>query len=139
MSTLREIAAMGATGFAGAAFEADMYGQGYGAPAGGNFDEAANRVFTDGFAVARNVALFFAAPFVGLAYIVAFPFVGLGMLAWFGGKALMKYAVAKKAAEAGKRVGMIVAAPLLGLAFVMLLPLLGAGMLVWTGGRAALE
>ena len=34
--------------------------------------------------VARNVALFFAAPFIGLAYIVAFPFVGfwaLGRLA----------------------------------------------------------
>lgn len=31
---------------------------------------------------ARNVALFLLAPFVGLAYAVAFPFVGLGMLAW---------------------------------------------------------
>ena len=27
--------------------------------------------------VAKNVALFFAAPFIGLAYIIAFPFVGL--------------------------------------------------------------
>jgi hypothetical protein len=32
----------------------------------------------------RNVALFLAAPFVGLAYIVALPFVGLGMLVWLG-------------------------------------------------------
>ena len=30
--------------------------------------------------VARNLALFFAAPFIGLAYIVAFPFVGFYML-----------------------------------------------------------
>jgi DNA-binding NtrC family response regulator len=30
--------------------------------------------------VARNVALFFAAPFIGLAYIVAFPFVGAWMV-----------------------------------------------------------
>jgi hypothetical protein len=30
------------------------------------------------------VALFLAAPFVGLAYIVALPFVGLGMLVWLG-------------------------------------------------------
>jgi hypothetical protein len=30
--------------------------------------------------VARNVALFFAAPFIGLAYIVAFPFVGAYMI-----------------------------------------------------------
>jgi hypothetical protein len=27
--------------------------------------------------VAKNVALFFAAPFIGLAYIIAFPFVGI--------------------------------------------------------------
>ena len=30
----------------------------------------------------KNIALFLAAPFVGLAYILAFPVVGLGMLAW---------------------------------------------------------
>ena len=34
--------------------------------------------------VARNVALFFAAPFIGLAYIVAFPFVGFYMIARSG-------------------------------------------------------
>ena len=28
----------------------------------------------------KNVALFFAAPFLGLAYVVALPFVGMGML-----------------------------------------------------------
>ena len=36
----------------------------------------------------KNVALFFAAPFIGLAYIVIGPIVGLGMLAWFGFRAL---------------------------------------------------
>lgn len=36
----------------------------------------------------RNVALFFAAPFVGLAYIVALPFVGLGALAVVGFRAV---------------------------------------------------
>lgn len=42
--------------------------------------------------IARNVALFFAAPFIGLAYIIAFPFVGFYMIARcgvrlaFGGK-----------------------------------------------------
>lgn len=34
--------------------------------------------------VARNVALFFAAPFIGLAYILAFPFVGVYMIARCG-------------------------------------------------------
>ena len=29
----------------------------------------------------KNIALFFAAPFIGLAYIVALPFVGLGIMA----------------------------------------------------------
>jgi hypothetical protein len=40
--------------------------------------------------VAKNVALFAAAPFIGLAYAVAFPFVAVGALAWFGAKALAK-------------------------------------------------
>ena len=35
----------------------------------------------------RDVALFFAAPFIGLAYIVALPFVGLGLILWLGLKA----------------------------------------------------
>ena len=38
----------------------------------------------------RDVGLFIAAPFIGLAYIVLFPFVGLGMLAWLGIGALLK-------------------------------------------------
>ncbi len=36
----------------------------------------------------RDVALFFAAPFIGLAYIIALPFVGLGAILWYGVKAL---------------------------------------------------
>jgi len=36
----------------------------------------------------RNVALFIAAPFIGLAYILAFPFVGLGIVAWMGVRSL---------------------------------------------------
>ncbi|HET7729381.1 MAG TPA: hypothetical protein VFK48_05050 [Usitatibacter sp.] len=31
---------------------------------------------------ARDVALFAAAPFVALGYVLAFPFVGLALLAW---------------------------------------------------------
>jgi hypothetical protein len=30
--------------------------------------------------VAKNVALFLAAPFIGLAYIIAFPFIGVAAL-----------------------------------------------------------
>ena len=36
----------------------------------------------------RNVALFVAAPVIGLVYVVALPFVGIGMLAWMGVKAV---------------------------------------------------
>jgi hypothetical protein len=32
----------------------------------------------------KDVALFFAAPFVGLAYLMAFPLIGIGMLVWMG-------------------------------------------------------
>lgn len=35
----------------------------------------------------RNVLLFVAAPFIGLAYAVAFPVVGLGALAWMAYRA----------------------------------------------------
>ncbi len=34
--------------------------------------------------VLKNIALFFAAPFIGLAYIIALPFVGLGVMAVLG-------------------------------------------------------
>ncbi|MCX7176140.1 MAG: response regulator [Proteobacteria bacterium] len=38
----------------------------------------------------KNIALFLAAPMIGLAYVVAMPFVGIAMLVWFGSKALLK-------------------------------------------------
>jgi hypothetical protein len=44
--------------------------------------------------VAKNVALFAAAPFIGLAYATAFPFVAVGMLAWYAVRALVNKAKA---------------------------------------------
>ena len=41
---------------------------------------------------AKNVALFAAAPFIGLVYAAAFPFVAVGMLAWYGVRAARKRA-----------------------------------------------
>jgi len=41
---------------------------------------------------AKNVALFIAAPFIGLAYALAFPFVGLALLARHGYRALVSKA-----------------------------------------------
>jgi CheY-like chemotaxis protein len=39
---------------------------------------------------ARNVGLFLVAPFIGLAYALAFPFIGLGLIAWYGYGALVE-------------------------------------------------
>ena len=46
-----------------------------------------------GSRVGRNLFLFMAAPWIGLAYIIAFPFIGFGMIVKFGLQAALKYAV----------------------------------------------
>ena len=92
----------------------------------------------------KNVALFFAAPFVGLAYILAFPFVGLGMLAWMAIEAQKKKseeaAMLRPAAPAKpsvvKTIAMVLAAPFIGLAYVVVGPIVGLGMLLWFGLQA---
>ena len=86
--------------------------------------------------VVKNVALFFAAPFIGLAYLLAFPFIGLGMLAWMGGRELMKYRAVRATAGFIKYFTLLVAAPLLGLAYIIALPFIGFAMLAWAGVRA---
>jgi len=80
----------------------------------------------------RNVALFFAAPFIGLAYLLAFPFVGFALLAWVAAKAIMKNDLARPIATA-------LAAPFVGLAFVTVGPLAGLGALGWIGVNALLK
>jgi len=82
---------------------------------------------------AKNIALFLAAPIVGLLYIAAAPFVGAAMLAWFGGKALVK---AIRRSENATRIASAVAAPFIGLAFVIALPIVGIGALGWVGTKA---
>ncbi len=80
----------------------------------------------------KNVALFFAAPFVGLAYILALPFVGLGLLAWLAGKAMMKNGTARA-------IGYTIAAPILTLTFAVIGPVVALGALAWIGGKAILK
>jgi CheY-like chemotaxis protein len=92
----------------------------------------------------KNVALFLAAPFVGLAYILAFPMVGLGMLAWMAiqaqkkkseeAAALQPAAPAKPSAL--KTIALIRAAPFIGLAFIVVGPIAGLGLLFWFGFQA---
>ena len=83
-----------------------------------------------------NILLFFAAPFIGLAYIVAFPFVGMGVIAVFAARAANKIGVLNKIGRAAKFGGLFLAAPFLGLAYVTLFPFIGLVMLAWMGGRA---
>ena len=40
------------------------------------------------YTAAKNVALFIAAPLIGLAYALAFPFVGAGALVWMAVRAV---------------------------------------------------
>lgn len=102
--------------------------------------EAAAAVATPGAGRAiKNVALFLAAPFIGLAYLVTFPMVALGMLAWMGGKALMKYEAARKLALGAKTVGMFFAAPFIGLAYIVIVPVAALAVLAWMGGKALLK
>lgn len=84
----------------------------------------------------KNVALFVAAPFIGLVYAIMLPFVGMGLLATLATKALVnKYPAAGSALTFLKNVGKFVAAPFVGLAFIVLLPFVGLAMLAWYGTR----
>ena len=87
----------------------------------------------------KNIALFFAAPFIGLAYIIAMPFVGLGMLAWMGAKGLGKYEVARKLGHGAKAVGMFIAAPFIGLAYIVVVPVAALGVLAWMGAKSLIN
>jgi CheY-like chemotaxis protein len=81
---------------------------------------------------ARNLALFLAAPFIGLLYAMAMPLVGLGMLAYLGFKAAMKN-------DKARFVGTVIVAPFAGLLYAVSMPVVGLGMLVYVGGKAAFK
>ena len=83
--------------------------------------------------------MFFAAPFIGLAYLIALPFVGGAMLAWFGMRAAMEYSAVRNTSLVVKNVGFLAVAPLVGLTSVVLLPFAGLAALAWLGGRALVE
>lgn len=87
----------------------------------------------------EKVALVLVAPFVGLAYFIAFPFVGLAMLAWMGVGALAKRGAPQKIAGFLKNVALFLAAPFIGLAYTVVLPFVGLGMLAWMAARALVK
>ncbi len=87
--------------------------------------------------VLKNIALFFAAPFFGLAYIVAMPFFGLAVLAVLAGRVTGKNEKVKALAVVLKHVAMAVAVPFVGLAYIVLLPFIGLALLLWMAVKAA--
>jgi len=94
--------------------------------------------------VIKNIALFFAAPFVGLVYILTFPIVGLGMLAWTAIEAQKKkseeaakvHAATPAKPSALKHFALMIAAPFIGLAFFIVGPIIGLCMLAWFAVQA---
>ncbi len=90
--------------------------------------------------VVARIALFFAAPFIGLAYMIALPMVGGAMIAWFGYKAAAgKYPAVRNAGLIAKHALMVAAAPVIGLVSIVALPFVGLGALAWLGVRALVE
>lgn len=88
--------------------------------------------------ILKNILLFFAAPFIGLAYIVALPFAGFGAMAVFAWRAGSKIEKVRNVAIALKQIGMVVAAPVLGLVYIVLFPFIGLATLFWLAGRAVM-
>jgi hypothetical protein len=78
------------------------------------------------------IALFLAAPFIGLMYALTLPLVGMGMAAYMLFKMAMK-------SEKVRFYSTLVAAPFIGLAFALAMPIAGLGALVYMGGQAALR
>ncbi|MET0660968.1 MAG: hypothetical protein ABW110_22745, partial [Steroidobacteraceae bacterium] len=82
----------------------------------------------------KTIAAIVGAPFIALAFVLAFPFIGLA--------ALGKYAVQagwqqrRRIATFLKNVTLFFAAPLIGLLYAAMFPLIGACVLAWTGLKA---
>jgi CheY-like chemotaxis protein len=85
-----------------------------------------------------NILLFFAAPFIGLAYIIALPIVGLGAIAVLATRAALKIEKVRTVAVTLKHIAMVFAAPVFGLAYVVLFPFIGLATLFWLAGRAVM-
>ena len=85
---------------------------------------------------AKNVALFLAAPFIGLVYAVLLPFVGIAMLLVTAAKALVAAGALGYAAKLLKNVALLVAAPFIGLVYAVTFPFVGIAMVLWAAVEA---
>ena len=83
---------------------------------------------------AKTVLMFFAAPFIALAYVIAAPFVGIVLIAKLALEAFAKRSPAvngklKNAATLGRNIGLFFASPFIALAYAIALPFFGLFML----------
>lgn len=78
---------------------------------------------------AGKAVLILAAPFIGLAFVVALPFAGIAALAWIGLKAFA--ARCPRAARTLRNVALFAAAPFVGLAYAVALPFVGVGAIAY--------
>lgn len=86
--------------------------------------------------VLLDVALFVAAPFIGLAYIILFPMVATVALMVTALEAFGRFEAAKRLVSAIKFAGGLAAAPFVGLAFIVFFPVIGLGLLTWMTARS---
>jgi hypothetical protein len=82
----------------------------------------------------KTIGMFFAAPFVALAYVIALPFVGIYHIVKLALEAYAKRAPVsndklKKAGVLAKNIGLFFAAPFIALAYVIALPFVGFVMI----------
>jgi CheY-like chemotaxis protein len=82
----------------------------------------------------KSVAAILGAPFIALAFIIAFPFIGLAALAKYAAEAVFK----RRARVAGriKNMALFFAAPLIGLIYIATFPLAIIAMLAWTAYKS---
>jgi CheY-like chemotaxis protein len=88
----------------------------------------------------RTVAMLAAAPFVGLAFVVAFPFIALGLLVWTGLRAAAEnHAWIGRVGRFVRNVALFFAAPFIGLAYAVAFPFIGIGLIGLHGYRALMN
>jgi CheY-like chemotaxis protein len=82
----------------------------------------------------KTVAMALSAPFIALAFVLAFPFIGLAALAKYAVQAVFE----RRGRIAGfmKDVTLFFAGPVVGLLYAALFPLIGLSVLAWTGLKA---
>lgn len=88
----------------------------------------------------RTAAMLVAAPFLGLAFVVAFPFVALGLLVWTAlAAAAERYPWVARVGRFARNVGLFFAAPFIGLAYAVAFPFVGIGLIGVHGYRALMN